>query len=135
MGQLAFEHEVAERLQGKPHLQPVFSDPYDIARRIREQDPSFFVVWNTRRRAYEIHCLNHIGDTYALDVPNNRLDARVEHVLRKNNIRTRGMAIFREIDDANERLERSIERQRRNELRAIAGEVKPYFERLAWEGI
>lgn len=135
MGQLAFEHEVTERLQGKPHLQPVFSDPYDIARRIRGHDPAFFIVWNNRRRVYEIHCLNHVGDTYALDAPYNRLDARVEYVLRKNNFRTRGKAIFREIDEHNERLERSLERQRRNEIKAMASEIKPYFARAAWEGI
>jgi hypothetical protein len=135
MGQLAFEREVYERLQGKHHLQPVFSDCYDITSRLREYDKALFIVWNTRRQRYEVHSLDHVGNTYACEVPNNRLDGRVEEEVRRGDLRVRGKEIFREIDESNERLERMIERERRNELRAIAGEVKPYFAKMAWEGV
>lgn len=136
MGQVAFEHEVYERLQGRKHLQPVFSGGcYDITRRLREYDPALFVVWNPKRRKMEIHSLNNIGSTYGCDVPNNRLDARVETVIRMSDLKVRGQEIFKEIDALNERLEKSMERQRRDEIRAIAGEMKPYFAKLGWEGI
>ena len=136
MGHIAFENQVYERLQGKYHLQPFFSGGnYDITRRLREYDPALFVVWNNRRRKYEIHSLNHVVNTYACDVPDNRLDARVEDAVRKGDIRVRGGIVFREMDEHNERLERSAERTRRNELIGIAEEMYPYFRPLGWEGI
>lgn len=136
MGQLAFEYQVAERLQGKHHLQPIFSGGnYDICRRLREYDPNLFVVWNSRRKKYEIHSLAHRFNTYACDVPGNRLDARVEEEVRRGDIRVRGGIVFKEIDDANERLERSRERSRHNDLMGIAEELYPYYRQAGWEGI
>lgn len=133
---IAFEHNVSERLQGKRHLQPIFSGGnYDITRRLREYDPALFVVWNSRRQKLEIHSLNHMVNTYACDVPNNRLDARVEEEVRRGDIRVRGGIVFREMDEHNERLERSQEQARRNELMGIAEEMHPFFRQLGWEGI
>lgn len=136
MATMAFESEVYERLQGKHHLQPVFSGGcYDMTRRLREYDPALFIVYNSRRRKYEVHSLAHRPFTYACDVPDNRLDARLEEVIRKGDIRVRGGKVFREIEEHNERLEKSNERQRSNDLRAVVEEMHPYFRRLGWEGI
>jgi len=132
-GQLTFEYEVTNRLQGKPYLEPIFS--HDLAHWLREYDPNFFLVWNARRKKYEVHCLNHIGSTYGFDVPNNKLDSRVEVLIQKCNIRTRGEKIFREIDDWNEKLRKQMERRRRDEIQALAGEIKPIVSKLAWEGV
>jgi|GEM_PF-1480945 hypothetical protein len=136
MGQIAFENAVMERLQGKHHLQPIFSGGnYDMVRRLREYDPAMFVVWNRRRQKLEVHCLNHPQNTYACDVPNNRLDARVEEEVRRGDIRIRGTAIFKEIDEHNERLEKRREREYQDFLKAAAVEMKPYFAKVAWEGV
>ena len=136
MGQIAYEHNVYERLQGKHHLQPIFSGgSYDITRRLREYDPALFVLWNRRRQKYEIHSLNHMENTYACDVPGNRLDARVEEAIRKGDIRVRGGIVFKEMDEHNERLEKSRERDRFTELQGIAEEMYPSFRQLGWEGI
>lgn len=136
MGQITFEHAVNEKLQGKPYLQPVFSGGnYDITRRLREYDPALFVVWNGKRRKYEVHSLSHIGNTYACDAPNNRLDARIEEEIRRGDIRVRGDAIFREVDDHNDYLERSIQNSRNDEIRAAAVDLKSSFAQLGWEGI
>jgi len=136
MATMAFESEVYERLQGKRHLQPVFSGGcYDMTRRLREYDPALFIVWNSRRRKYEVHSLNHRPFTYACDVPDNRLDARLEEVIRRGDIRVRGGKVFKEADEHNERLEKSMERSRRNYLLGLAEEMHPYFRRLGWEGI
>lgn len=133
---IAYENNIYERLQGKRHLQPVFSGGcYDITRRIREYDPALFIVWNTRKSRYEIHSLNHKGNTFACLVPNNRLDARVEEEIRRGDLRVRGKQIFREIDENNERLERSAERSRQNDLLGLAEEMHPYFRQLGWEGL
>jgi hypothetical protein len=135
MGRLSFQSDVNERLQGKPYLQPVFSGGcYDITRRIREQDPSYFIVWNLRKQRYEVHTLNNKGNTFAFVVPNNRLDARVEDEIRRCNFYVRGMDIFREMDEHNQKLVASIERQRHNDLMGIAEEMYPYFRTFRWEG-
>lgn len=137
MGQLAFENDVLLRLQGKHHLQPVFSGGgYGMGSRIREYDPALFIVWNTKRQRYEVHSLNHpVGSTYAATVPYTRLDARLEEVIRRGDLRIRGKAVFQEINDHNERLERGAERSRLNDLMGIAEEMHPYFKPLGWEGI
>lgn len=133
---IAYENNVYERLQGKRHLQPVFSGGcYDITRRIREYDPALFIVWNVRKQRYEVHSLNHPGNTFACLVPNNRLDARVEEEIRRGDLRVRGKQVFREIDENNERLERSAERSRQNDLLGLAEEMHPYFRQLGWEGL
>lgn len=136
MGQIAFEHEVRERLQGKRHLQPIFSGGnYDMDRRLRDYDPGMFIVWNSKRQQYEVHTLSNRGNTFAVPVPDNRLDARLEEKVRRGDIRTRGMAPFREIEEHNERLERSKEQSRKNDLKGIAEEMHPYFRQAGWEGI
>lgn len=138
MGQLALEDQIRERLQGmrNRHLQPIFSGGnYDMLRRLQEYDPDLFLVYNYRRKKLEVHSLRHRPFTYACDVPNNRLDARLEEAIRQGDIRVRGGKVFQEIEEHNERLEKSEERERHNNLIGIAEEMHPYFRRLGWEGI
>jgi hypothetical protein len=138
MDQLALEYAISERLQGPTfrHLQPVFSGGnYDMLRRLQEYDPDLFLVYNCRRKKLEVHSLRHRPFTYACDVPNNRLDARLEEVIRRGDIRVRGGKVFQEIDEHNERLEKSMERKRHDDLIGIAEEMHPYFRRLGWEGV
>lgn len=119
-----FQYEVETRLAGKPHLHPVFSHPYDIPRRLREEvDDTLFVVWNAKAGRYEVHCLEHRPDTYAWAVPFDQLDERTVRLARRNSVLTRGDLIFREMDEHNERLEQSLRRQRRNEIDAWARDV------------
>lgn len=133
---LRLECEVHERLQGKHHLQPVFSGGcYDITRRLQEYDKNLFIVWNSRRKKYEVHSLGHVFNTYACDVPGNRLDARVEDAVRRGDIRVRGGKVFIEIDEHNERLEKSNERSWKTTLEGVAEEMHPYFRKVAWEGM
>jgi len=136
MGQLAFEHAVMERIQGRKTLYPVFSGGnYDMLRRIREYNPDLFLCWNVRRQRFEVHCLSNLGSSHVCDVPDNRLDARLEDILRKGNIRVRGKEIFAEMDRHNEQIEAGRERQRKNDLAGIAEEMYPYFRQLGWEGL
>ncbi|MHB8122589.1 MAG: hypothetical protein ACYDG4_10590 [Desulfuromonadaceae bacterium] len=136
MGQIAFEHEVYERLQGKRHLQPIFSGGcYDMGRRLRDYDPGMFIVFNTKRQQLEVHTLSNRGNTFAVNVPDNRLDGRLEEKVRCGDIRTRGMQVFRDIEKHNEKLERSKEQSRKNDLKGVAEEMYPYFKQAGWEGV
>lgn len=135
MGQLAFEGQVHDRLQGITHLQPVFYSAYDIPRRLREYDPSLFVVWNTSRECYEVHSLAHVGSTYAADVPGNCLDARVEEVIRMGDLRIRGNKVLTELFDHNARVRARKEREAKNRREAAIEMLQPAFRKVAWEGV
>lgn len=135
MGQLSFEREVEERLQGQYHLQPIFYSAYDIPRRLREYDPALFVVWNTGRECYEVHSLAHIGSTYAADVPGNCLDARVEEVIRMGDLRIRGNKILTELFEHNKRVRERRERDAKNRRESVAEMLQPAFAKMAWEGV
>lgn len=135
MTKLAFEYAVYDRLRGKPYLEPIFNDVYGVSRLIQEYDPQMFLVWDVRRKKYEIHSLGNQGSTYGCDVPNNRLDSRVLQEIRKGDLRIRGDKIFKEIEERNDFIERSIERQRRDDIKAAAVEMKSAFAKVAWEGV
>ena len=134
MGQQSYEERIRERLKGKHHLIPIFSSVTHIPERLREYDENLFIVLNTKKQWYEVHSLANQGDTFGLIVPLNQLDARTLYLVRKNNLRTRGQEIFKEIDLENEKLEKSNERRRRDEIRAVGEEVYPAFRKLGWEG-
>ncbi len=135
MGKLSYETQIYDRLQGKPYLRPVFTSTHEIPERLRAYDPQLFVVLNIKTNRFEIHSLANVGNTFCLAVGMDELDARLLHTVRKCNLKTRGPEIFREIDYENEKLEKSIERKRQNDLMGVAEEMHPYFRDLAWEGV
>ncbi len=60
----------------------VVDDLYDVARRIQEIAPYYFVVYNERRQKFELHS-DRDRPTYVLTFPYDRLDARcIEHTLK-----------------------------------------------------
>mgnify|MGYP001269110300 FL=1 len=134
MGRLAYEESIRERLRGKPHLIPVFSNVFDIPERLREYGENLFVVFNTKKQYFEIHSLANIGNTFCFTVPLGELDARTLYLVRKNNLKTRGKEIFREIDEYNERLEKANQNRRKDEIRDVAEKVHPAYKKLGWEG-
>ncbi len=133
MPRLTYEQQIYDRLRGKTHLRPIFTSTLEIPERLREMDPNYFLVFNTKTQKYEVHNLAHKGNTYGVTIYYEELDYRTLYITRASDLRVRGKNLFREIDEHNERLEKSNERQRRNDLRAIAGEMKPYFAKAAWE--
>ena len=127
------ETEIQDRLRGKrDYLIPVFHDTFCISDRLKEYDPAFFIAFNSITQRFEIHSLENIGNTFCFAVGYKELDARVLRSVRKSNLRTRGKKIFQEIDEQNARAERSKERQRRNNIRAMAEEMHPHFREEAW---
>jgi len=128
----SFTQKVRERLA--PHLRLIERDVLDISRRIREEvDETLFVCWNTLYDRFEVHSLDHFPTTYAWTVPFNRLDERTIKRARRNNIRMRGQEIFREVDEANEKLERSLARKAANDFESAAKEIRSQFAKLGWE--
>lgn len=129
----SFKYEVNRRLGGKPHLRPVFDDTHNIAERIRDVDPTLFVVRNLKNDCYEVHSLEHRPSTYAWVVPYRCLDVRTLRRARKGNILMRGTAVFDEIDKHNAKQEASFKRDFDNEMDARAREARSLFAKAAWE--
>lgn len=124
---------IRDRLRGKPHLLHVKTNVCFIPERLRRHDPSLFVVFNTLRQSFEVHSLENKGDSFSLNL-GPELDARAEMLVRRNSIRIHGKKIFREIDEHNAELERSQERQRTNEINALARDMHKPVKKLAYWG-
>lgn len=68
------------------HLKVVENDLYFIASRLKEIDPTYFVVYNVRRGGYEVHSNGQRGNTLCFVVPYPELDARtIEYAKRTRN--------------------------------------------------
>lgn len=130
----AFKHRVEDALtnQSARHLTPMFTSVYAIPERVYQYDPDFFVVYNTVTGKYEIHSLNHYPDTHALTVPYNELDVRALRWLWRNDLRVHGKAIFQRIEQGEQRLEKSKQREWSNWVEAVAGETRSMFAKDAW---
>jgi hypothetical protein len=128
------KEEIRRQLWNKPHLKVMESNVLHIPERLYEYDPDLFVVFNIRSQKYEIHSLANKGNTHCVTVPWNQLDVRAIELFAKGDQRRRSFKeIIREIDEYNEKLERRHEKYRRDELNAMAREVRPVFKRLAEE--
>lgn len=70
----------------KPYLRHITDDLYFIASRLKEIDPSYFVVYNLLKSRYEVHSKEQRGNTLCFVVPYDRLDARtIEYAKRTRN--------------------------------------------------
>ncbi len=84
---------------------PVLSNVYDIPVRLKEVNRDFFVMFNTRKQNYEIHCASQPFDTHACTLPFDELDARALRYVREFS-RERTEHLAEEIDRYNEALDR-----------------------------
>lgn len=128
----AWQEEVRRRLRGKHHLIPIFQSVYHIPERLYEYDRSMFLVFNTRTQKYEVHCLDHIGDTFAFTVPYDELDVRTLRHVWRNDLRKHGRKIFLDIERSEEAFWSRQEREWREWIRDMAKETRTLFARGAW---
>jgi len=124
---------IRQRLYGKQHLIPIESSAFKIPERLREIDKSLFVCFNAKRQSYEVHCLDNVGDTFALNV-GLELDARVIELVRRNSLLIHGRKVFDEIDEHNAEVERKNQRDRDSEIKDVARELHKPVKRLAYWG-
>jgi len=61
-------------------------DVYNIAKRIKEIDRDYYIVFNTSTLKFEIHCNNQIGSSYCLTLPYDELDERALKYARSTQI-------------------------------------------------
>lgn len=121
--------DIREVLNNNPYLNLVTSNVYDIPARLKEYDPSFFIVYNNKYERLEVHSLENKGSTFCMVVPYEELDERILVLIRRNDLKTRGRAIFKELDKDNERLEKSREREKANYLESASKEMYYHFKK------
>ncbi len=88
----------------------VKNDLFDISRRLREIDESYYVIYSYRNKRYEVHSNLQKGSSLAVVLPFDRLDCRsIIHVLktRRENLSN----LLLEIDRCNAEAEREALRK------------------------
>ena len=61
----------------------IYSDVYNIAKRVKEIDKYYYIVLNTSTNKFEVHNSVQIGSTYCLTVPYTELDERTLTYIHK----------------------------------------------------
>ena len=91
------------------------SDLYDIAKRLKEIDSGYFVVYNEIKSRFEVHNRFQGKDTLSFVVPYPRLDARVIDFALKYRICNINK-IAKEIEEENLKIEREEFKRKTEEI-------------------
>lgn len=95
----------------RPYLRLVKGDMYDIARRIKEVEEGYFIVFNTRNEKYEVHSTFNKGwNTYCFTVPYDQLDIRTLHLCRETSLALHGDNILKNMEAENEKIDQAQEK-------------------------
>ena len=79
-------------------------DVYNIAKRIKNIDRNYYVVFNTSKQKFEVHNSAQIGSSYCLTLPYNQLDERaLQHVLKNSSDNIE--EILKQLENDNKKLE------------------------------
>ncbi|MGR6906154.1 hypothetical protein [Lysinibacillus sp. BSL11] len=114
------------------------NDVFNISDRIEEYDKDMFIVFNKRKKAFEVHSLEFAPmiaspkDTFQTTIPYEKLDIRTLHHVYDNDIKVHGRKIFERIERQEELIEKRKQRDYKNWLRAVASETKSMFAKDAW---
>lgn len=94
------------------------SDVFDICKRIKELDPSYYIVYNFQNNKFEVHSNYQRGNSFCFIVPFDALDARVLEYARKTSV-ARKDKLIEEIDRENELAEKRNRQQVFDHLREV----------------
>lgn len=114
-------------LSASPKYEWIQSDTYRIADRLREIDPSYFVLLNHKNGKYEVHNTDNIGATFCFVVPFGRLDCRTLKYCRETRVER---DVELQINKLNKRATKSRERARRGEQHDIAEEMAGHVKHI-----
>ncbi len=82
-------------------------DPFYIAERIKEIDENYFLVFNKRKKSFELHNSAQRSSTFALTIPYECLDERTIFLARKTR-RENIDKLIEEMDRQNEYYQKSL---------------------------
>lgn len=114
-----------------PHYKVLFEHGvYNIPQRLKEYDESFFVVYNTKSKKFEVHSTDNLFSTYCFTVPFNELDSRTIDLVKKNDTKNKGpQDIEREINRHNEKIEEKKDKDFKNWIEDVAKETHSAFKK------
>ncbi len=107
------ERIIRGTLSKRKRLRLIENDTNHIAERIRDIEDGYFILQDNVSGDYEVHSTENIGDTYCFTVPYDSLDARTLEYCRYTSTGRNAVAI---IEKKNERIQRSAERSKKNDL-------------------
>ena len=82
------------------YLIPITTDLFDIASRLREIDANYKLFFNKLLNRFEVHNQAQRGNTLAVVVPYQQLDARTVHYVRKTRVEN-AQRLFDEMEKQN----------------------------------
>lgn len=94
------------------------SDVFDICKRIKELDQSYYVVYNFQSNKFEVHSDSQRGNSLCFVVPFDKLDARTVEYARKTSV-ARKDKIIEEIDRENELVQKRSRQEVFDHLREV----------------
>lgn len=119
-------HEAVNR---KGHLKVIESNVFDIPQRLKDYDKNLFIVYNLKKDRFEIHSLENPFDSYCISIPYKELDERTLTLVRRGDMKTRGMSFINSvIREEEKRIERE-EKEKREFLRDFAKEYRTLFSK------
>lgn len=92
----------------------VKNDLFDIANRIKQIDPKYFVVFNIVTKKFEVH-YKRAKNTYELTLPYDALDARAVDFVQKTKVEN-SKKIFEEMELQNQKLAESIQSKTKQKI-------------------
>lgn len=118
-------------MRSLPEYKTIVEDSvYEIPKRLKEYDESFFIVRNHKTKKFEVHSTDNIFSSYCFTVPFDELDQRTIDIVIKNDTKNKGAReIEREIDEHNEKLEKSKEKDFKNWAESVAKETYSAFKK------
>ncbi|MBP3630236.1 MAG: hypothetical protein J6J23_01970 [Clostridia bacterium] len=113
----------------KEYLKVIEDDLFGIARRLKEIDNDYFLVFNNLLGRFEVHSNKNIGNTLSVVCPYDRVDARLLSLVRKT-ARNNASALIKEIEEQNEQLQQSEEQKK---LQDTKDRAKELLERMKYK--
>ncbi len=95
------------------------SDCLDIIKRIQDIDKDYFIVFDLDKKKYELHHRGQGQNSYCLTFPHPQLDERAYVLTLKTRVQNSD-ALFKEIDEENER-------QRKASIKQVLNDFKEKF--------
>lgn len=127
----SFKEEVRKNVANKPRLTPIFTSTHDIPERVYEYNSRLFVCFNSVENAFELHHLDQ-QISFCAKLPYATLDARTLHYIWQNDIRVHGNAIFKRVEDSEERQRKQKDREFHNWVEDVAKETQSMIAKDAW---
>lgn len=93
----------------------VENDFFGIAARLRSIDDGYFVVYDKRKHAFEVHNSRQRGNTFALSVPYPCLDVRTERLVRRTRVEN-AKRLLEEMERENRRCEQALRREQMQKI-------------------